>query len=80
MFQLSKKNDLEARNIDTFFSKKQEKVKELEGLKIELQSKQSAVQEVLGNMEGGDLEHYHTLSAENDKVKKVRGLLTADVA
>lgn len=70
-FQLSKKNDLEARNIDAFFSKKQEKEKELEELKVELNSKQTAVQVVLSSMEEGVLEQYHTLSAENDKVKKV---------
>jgi hypothetical protein len=70
-FQLSKKNDQEARNIDDFFSKKQEKEKELEELKVELEYKRRAVEEVVGSMEEGVLEHYQALSMENDKIKKV---------
>lgn len=71
VFQLSKKNDQEARNIDAFFSKKQEKERELEELKVELEYKRKAIEEVVGSMEEGVSERYQTLSAQNDKIRKV---------
>lgn len=69
--QLGKKNYQEARNIDVIFSTKQAKEKELEELKAELAYKKRAVEDVVDGMEGGQLEHYQTLTAENDKIKKV---------
>ncbi len=71
VLQLGKKNDQEARNIDVIFSKKQEKERELEDLKAELEYKRRAVEDVVGSMDDGVLKQYQSLTTENDKLKKV---------
>lgn len=73
--QLIKKNDQEARNIDVIFSKKQEKESKVEELKVQLESKRMAVEDVIGNMEEDVLGQYQTMTAQSESTKKVRMLL-----
>lgn len=44
----------------------------MEELVAELEYKKRAVEDVVDSMEGGQLEHYQMLTAENDKIKKVQ--------
>ena len=71
LYQLSKKNDQEARNIDVIFASKQMKRKELEELQLELNAKRRAIDNVVDSMEEDLLCQYQILNAESDKIKKV---------
>lgn len=71
-YQLSKKNDQEARSIDVIFSNKQERERELEELKVELDTKRRTVENVVGSMEEDVLGSYQVLTVENAKIRKVR--------
>ena len=71
LYQLNKKNDQEARNIDVIFSSKQLKRKELEELQLELNAKRRAIDNVVDSMEEDLLSQYQILNAESDKIKKV---------
>lgn len=71
-----KKNDQEARNIDVIFSKKQEKENKVEELKVQLESKRMAVEDVIGNMEEDVLRRYQTMTVQSEKIRKVRNCST----
>ena len=71
MYQLKKKNEKEAKNIDTIFAKKQEAEKELEGIMMELDSKRSTIESMVSSMDESVSELYRTLMDENTRIKKV---------
>lgn len=69
---MSRKNEQDARDIDTVFSRKQENEKELEVLKTELEAKKKLFDDMISSMDPEDTRRYQMLKENNAKITHVR--------
>ena len=72
MFQMSRRNEQVARDIDVIFSRRQESERESEVLIAELEAKKKHFDDMISSMDEEDMRRYQMLKKENDDIMEVR--------